>query len=81
MGKEHQYLAHLVWTGNKGEGTSTYRSYERSFTISVKNKPDFNGSSDPMFRGDSGKYNPEDLMVMALSSCHLLSYLHLTPYS
>lgn len=77
MGKQHEYAAHLVWTGNNGEGTSTYRSYERSYTIYVKNKPDFYGSSDPMFRGDAAKYNPEDLMVMALSACHLLSYLHL----
>jgi len=77
MGKAHQYALHLVWTGNKGEGTSTYRSYHRSYTISVKNKPDFFGSSDPMFRGDASKYNPEDLLVMALSSCHVLSYLHL----
>jgi organic hydroperoxide reductase OsmC/OhrA len=77
MGKAHQYAMRLVWTGNKGEGTSTYRSYERSYTISAKNKPDFLGSSDVMFRGDATKYNPEDLLVMALSSCHLLSYLHL----
>jgi organic hydroperoxide reductase OsmC/OhrA len=77
MGKAHHYALRLVWTGNKGEGTSTYRSYDRSYTISVKNKPDFSGSSDAMFRGDATKYNPEDLLVMALSSCHLLSYLHL----
>ena len=77
MGKSHQYAMRLVWTGNKGEGTSTYRSYDRSYTISVKNKPDFYGSSDPIFRGDPGKYNPEELLVMALSSCHVLAYLHL----
>jgi organic hydroperoxide reductase OsmC/OhrA len=77
MGKEHQYDMRLVWTGNKGEGTSTYRSYDRTYTISVKNKPDFHGSSDPVFRGDPSKYNPEDLLVMSLSSCHLLFYLHL----
>jgi organic hydroperoxide reductase OsmC/OhrA len=66
-----------MWTGNKGEGTSTYRSYDRSYTISVKNKPDFYGSSDPMFRGDPAKHNPENLLVMSLSSCHMLWYLHL----
>lgn len=77
MAKEHQYAARLVWTGNKGEGTSTYRSYDRSYTISVKNKADFDGSSDPMYRGDATKHNPEDLLVMSLSSCHMLTYLHL----
>src|SRR5688500_3310649 len=68
---------HLVWTGNKGEGTSTYRSYERSYTISINNKADFFGTADPVFRGDATKHNPEELLVMSLSSCHLLSYLHL----
>ena len=77
MGKSHQYAMHLVWTGNKGEGTSTYRSYERSYTISINNKADFFGTADPVFRGDATKHNPEELLVMSLSSCHLLSYLHL----
>lgn len=77
MGKSHQYAMHLVWTGNKGEGTSTYRSYDRSYTISINNKADFFGTADPVFRGDATKHNPEELLVMSLSSCHLLSYLHL----
>ena len=67
----------LIWTGNKGEGTSTYRAYDRSYTVSINNKADLQGSADPMFRGDAAKHNPEELLVAALSSCHLLSYLHL----
>ena len=35
------------------------------------------GSSDPNFRGDATRYNPEELLVMSLSSCHMLWYLHL----
>lgn len=73
----HQYALKTIWTGNKGEGTSTYRSYDRSYSVSVNNKPTFEGSSDPKFRGDPSKYNPEEMLVIALSSCHLLSYLHL----
>ncbi|MBL7699367.1 MAG: OsmC family protein [Chitinophagaceae bacterium] len=73
----HQYALHLVWTGNNGEGTSTYRAYERSYTVSINNKKVIEGSSDPMFRGDPTKHNPEELLVAALSSCHMLSYLHL----
>jgi organic hydroperoxide reductase OsmC/OhrA len=67
----------LEWTGNTGSGTSNYRSYERSHTYKAENKPEILGSSDPIFRGDKTKYNPEDLLVASLSSCHLLSYLHL----
>ncbi|MFN7921485.1 MAG: OsmC family protein [Bryobacteraceae bacterium] len=35
------------------------------------------GSSDPAFRGDRTRYNPEDLLVASLSACHMLWYLHL----
>jgi organic hydroperoxide reductase OsmC/OhrA len=77
MPKVHQYQVNLQWTGNRGEGTSTYRSYERSHTITAENKSEILASSDPVFRGDKTKYNPEDLLVASLSACHLLSYLHL----
>ncbi|HEX7050223.1 MAG TPA: OsmC family protein [Longimicrobiales bacterium] len=74
---EHGYTVQLVWTGNRGEGTSHYRSYDRSHEISVAGKPPIPGSSDPAFRGDRSRYNPEELLVAALSACHMLAYLHL----
>lgn len=77
MKVQHTYSIALQWTGNKGKGTSGYREYERSHTISVANKPDILSSSDPSFRGDKTRYNPEELLVAALSSCHMLWYLHL----
>jgi len=77
MSKEHQYQTMLKWTGNSGVGTTGYKSYERSYTIKTGDKPEILGSSDPAFRGDSHKYNPEDLLVASLSSCHMLWYLHL----
>lgn len=76
MNKEHYYQATIQWTGNKGTGTSNYRHYERSHTISVEHKEVIIGSSDPAFRGDKTKHNPEDLLVSSLSSCHMLWYLH-----
>jgi len=77
MAKMHQYQVSIEWTGNTGTGTSNYRSYERSHTIVAENKAEILASSDPIFRGDKTKYNPEDLLVASLSGCHLLSYLHL----
>lgn len=77
MKKEHQYNANLVWTGNKGSGTMDYRSYDRDFIISINGKPQISGSSDSAFMGDKTKYNPEDLLLSSISSCHLLWYLHL----
>ena len=73
----HDYKARLVWDGNLGEGTSTYTGYGRKYRVQFDGKPDLPGSADPIFRGDANVYNPEDLFVAALSSCHLLSYLAL----
>jgi len=77
MSRSHEYKTHMVWTGNLGEGTKTYRSYKRNFTLTAPGKPELLGSSDHAFRGDADRYNPEDMLVAALSSCHMLSYLHL----
>jgi organic hydroperoxide reductase OsmC/OhrA len=75
--KEHRYSTHVTWTGNIGEGTANYRVYSRDHVISIDGKPEIPASSDPSFRGDPARYNPEELLVASLSSCHMLWYLHL----
>jgi organic hydroperoxide reductase OsmC/OhrA len=75
--KQHYYETPTKWTGNTGEGTKTYRGYSRDYVIKAEGKPEIPGSSDPAFRGDPSRYNPEDLLVASLSSCHMLWYLHL----
>ncbi len=75
--KAHSYEIGVAWTGNTGRGTSSYTSYERSHEVSAEGKPVIAGSSDPAFRGDKSRYNPEELLVASLSTCHMLSYLHL----
>jgi organic hydroperoxide reductase OsmC/OhrA len=77
MNGEHNYNLTVQWTGNKGTGTSGYKDFERSHTILVDNKVAILGSSDPAFRGDQTKHNPEDLLLASISSCHMLWYLHL----
>lgn len=77
MAKAHRYTTSLVWKGNKGRGTASYGAYGRDFDVQSEGKPVISGSSDPAFRGDATKYNPEDLLLVSLSSCHLLWYLHL----
>ncbi len=74
--KEHTYHTNLQWTGNTGKGTETYRGYERSHEISVLGKQTIEASSDPSFRGDRSKYNPEEMFLASLSSCHMLWFLH-----
>jgi organic hydroperoxide reductase OsmC/OhrA len=75
--KEHNYEVHIDWTGNDGVGTKTYKGYRRDHTITSAGKPQIEGSSDPNFRGDRSRYNPEELLVASLSACHMLWYLHL----
>jgi len=75
--KQHHYQVRMDWTGNQGEGTKSYRGYRRDHTFTAEGKPAIQGSSDPAFRGDPSRYSPEDLLVAALSSCHMLWYLHL----
>jgi organic hydroperoxide reductase OsmC/OhrA len=77
MEKEHHYSIAVLWTGNKGEGTKTYRSYDRDHVISAEGKPPIDGSSDPNFHGSPVRYNPEEFLVASLSTCHMLWYLHL----
>jgi organic hydroperoxide reductase OsmC/OhrA len=79
--KEHFYSVSVQWTGNLGQGTSSYRTYGRDHQISTPGKPALLASSDPAFRGDQSRYNPEDLLVASLSACHMLSYLHLCAVS
>jgi organic hydroperoxide reductase OsmC/OhrA len=75
--KQHTYQVQVHWTGNAGEGTKNYKTYRRDLIIESPGKPPIPGSSDPAFRGDPSRYNPEDLLVASLSSCHMLWYLHL----
>lgn len=77
MSRSHHYKIFLIWTGNTGQGTKTYSSYSRNHIISADAKNDIAGSSDPAFRGDKSRYNPEELLVASLSSCHMLWFLHL----
>lgn len=75
--KEHHYTTQLNWTGNLGTGTSHYRAYSRNHEIMAGEKIIIPASSDPAFRGDPARYNPEELFVSSISSCHMLWYLHL----
>lgn len=77
MAQEHHFAAHLVWAGSAKGPTRDYESYDRTWRVEMQGKPPLEGSSDAAFRGDPAKHNPEDLLVAALSACHMLSYLHL----
>ncbi|WEO78363.1 OsmC family protein [Cryobacterium sp. SO2] len=72
----HHYAVQIQWTGNRGTGTSSYRAYGREHTLSSPGKEQILGSADRAFHGNADRWNPEELLLAALSQCHLLSYLH-----
>ena len=73
--ERHDYAATLVWTGARNGPTSSYQAYSREHEVQCGAKPRICLSADPHFRGDATLHNPEELLVVSLSSCHLLSYL------
>ena len=76
-GKQHVYRVDVIWTGNRGVGTRGYRDYGRDHEIRAEAKPSIPGSSDPSFRGDAARWNPEELLLASVSACHKLWCLHL----
>jgi organic hydroperoxide reductase OsmC/OhrA len=75
---DHHYRISTRWTGNSGSGTSAYRAYSRDYEIAAeKKRAPIPGSSDPLYRGDASRYNPEELLLGSLSACHMLWVLHL----
>lgn len=73
---EHRYTLTVTWTGNTGEGTSTYRGYKRTHIVTAEGPPELAGSADRTFHGDRERWNPEQLLLASLAQCHMLSYLH-----
>jgi organic hydroperoxide reductase OsmC/OhrA len=77
MTRQHPFTSHIVWTGNRGDGTRTYRGYDRTWEIRTAGKPVIACSNDPLLGGDPSRPNPEDLLLSSLAACHMLWYLHL----
>ncbi|MEG3089568.1 OsmC family protein [Sphingomonas sp. PB4P5] len=73
---QHDYTSRIEWTGNRGDGTRSYRSYDRSWTVATPGKPPIACSNDPLLGGDPTLHNPEDLLLASLAACHMLWYLH-----
>jgi organic hydroperoxide reductase OsmC/OhrA len=74
---DHNYAVTIAWVGNTGQGTKTLRSYSRNHEVSSEGVATIFGSSDPSFRGDASRWNPEQLYLASISQCHMLVYLAL----
>jgi organic hydroperoxide reductase OsmC/OhrA len=77
MSKQHAYTSRIIWTGDRGRGTAEHRGYDRTWEVRTPGKPVIQCSNDPLLGGDAARPNPEDLLLSALSACHMLWYLSL----
>jgi organic hydroperoxide reductase OsmC/OhrA len=69
----HHYRVTSRWSGSTGVG---YEAYDRTHSVSTTPVTEsLTLSADPAFRGDPSKLDPEELFVIAASSCQLLSFL------
>ena len=71
MTAEHKIA--LSWS--RGAAPFTYDAYPRNHAISFKDGPPVTFSAAAAYKGDAAKGDPEDMLVAALSSCHMLSFL------
>lgn len=69
----HKYTLLLNWLGDPLQNTI---SNDRTYSVSIEGKPVLTGSADSAFFGDNSLYNPEDLLLSALSACHMMSYFY-----
>jgi organic hydroperoxide reductase OsmC/OhrA len=75
MAHEHRFQALITWTGAAKGPAESYRTYSREYKVEIEGKPDLTASAAAPFYGDATLHNPEDLLLAAISGCHLLSYL------
>ena len=76
MQTKHLFKASLNWTANKPMVDDTKRIYQKNHHIIIEGKPILELSAAKSFKGDPQLYNPEDLLLSSLTSCHMMSYLY-----
>lgn len=77
MPHEHSYTVAVEWSGS----TEQLEAYSRNHTVRSDAETLLAGSSDPAFRGDPTRWNPEQLLVSALAQCHMLWFLALAAHA
>jgi organic hydroperoxide reductase OsmC/OhrA len=74
MAFKHLFKAVLNWTSKKE--VSSLKIYSKNHQVKIEGKPILEVSAAKAFKGDPELYNPEDLLLSSLVSCHMMSYLY-----
>ena len=76
MSFKHLFKVALDWSAKEKIVGSGSKHSVKSHLISIEGKPDIEVSAAKAFKGDPSLYNPEDLLLSSLVSCHMMSYLY-----
>ena len=70
-----EHTATIHW--ERGDTEFTYETYSRNHTVTFPNGHVIESSAAADFMGDPDKVDPEEMLVAALSNCHMLTFLAL----
>lgn len=73
---KHLFKAAINWTSGQNQQQSEKKFYSKTHQIKIERKPVLDVSAAKAFKGDPELYNPEDLLLSSLVSCHMMSYLY-----
>ncbi|MBA0883955.1 OsmC family protein [Flavobacterium undicola] len=76
MRLKHLFKAKLNWTSVPKETIPNSKKYSKTHQIAIDGKALLDVSAAKAFKGDPGLYNPEDLLLSSVVSCHMMSYLY-----
>ena len=73
---KHLFKAKLNWNSIPKEVITNTKRYTKTHQIAIDGKEILNVSAAKAFKGDPNLYNPEDLLLSSVVSCHMMSYLY-----
>lgn len=70
------FKVEINWQEKPKEELEANRRIAKNHVVCMEGKPDLPVSAAKIFKGDPNLYNPEELLLSSLASCHMMSYLY-----
>ena len=77
MSDNHHFEATVRWPAESTQKLPPDPAFSRNAILGSPGHADVPGSAPTVFGGDATRYNPEELVTLALAHCHMLTYLAL----
>ncbi len=75
MSEPHHFRIRLEWPADPAQTAHPDANFSRNAILSVDGKAVVEASAPTVFGGDASRFNPEELLIMSLADCHMLTYL------